>query len=102
MDEQKVIIRREYDPYTKRWGYIAGFPNDSVNKGRIACTSFKIYEDGKAVFEPYDEVDKFYFLSKKIVHKGTEEAEKCLKVLEEYWEEKFVVVEKIVKGDRCY
>lgn len=101
--KEKVIFRMEYDPYMKMWGYLAGFPNAEANRGRIGCLPFKIYENGKAVFEPYTEVDKFYFLKKKLVHKGTEEAERCLKALKDMAdEEDFVVVEKIVKGDRCY
>ena len=100
---EKVIFRREYDPYQKRWGYIAGFPDDEAYRGRIGCIPFKIEEDGEGIFEPYTEVDKYYFLAKKLVHKGTEEAEKCLNVLKKmYDEEDFVVVEKIMKGNRCY
>lgn len=101
-EKEKVIFRREYDPYMKRWGYIAGFPNDTVLTGRIGCIPFKIYEDGKAVFEPYTEVDKFYFLKKKLVHKGTEEAEACVKALEKMYNGNYFVAEKIIKGDVCY
>ena len=101
--KEKVIFRREYDPYQKRWGYIAGFPDDEANRGRIGCIPFKIYEDGESVFEPYTEADKNYFLAKQLVHKGTDEAEKCLKALKDmYDDEDFVVVEKIMKGNRCY
>ncbi len=53
LTKEKVIFRREYDPYMKVWGYVVGFPDDEANRGKIGCLPFKIYEDGRAVFEPY-------------------------------------------------
>lgn len=105
--KEKVIFRREYDPYMKVWGYVAGFPNQEANRGRIAIVSFKLDEDGKAYSYYADEADKFYFTKLKLVHKGTDEAEKCLDALkkmypEDEYECEYFVAEKIVKGDRCY
>lgn len=103
--KEKIIIRREYDHYTKKWGYLVGFPNAEANRGRIACLPMKIYDDGRLVFECFDEADKIYFTNLKLVHKGTDEAEQVVKALKDRWSsdnEDYVVGEKITRKDRCY
>ena len=103
MSKEKVIFRREYDHYQKRWGYLVGFPEMEANRGRIATLDFKVYEDGKVAAGCHDEADKFYFTKLKLVHKGTEEAEMCLKALHKIHPEyEFYVGEKITRKDRCY
>ena len=101
--KEKVIFRREYDQYLKKWGYLAGFPNDEANRGRISVLPFKILDDGTVIRGSNDEADKFYFTKLKLVHKGTEEAEQCMKALKSIFpNEEFVVGEKITCKDRCY
>lgn len=101
--KEKVIFRREYDPYMKTWGYLAGFPNDEANKGRIAVFDFKIFENGTVQGGCHDEADKNYFTKLKLVHKGTDEADMCLNALKKlHSDEDFYVAEKITRKDRCY
>ena len=101
--KEKVIFRREYDHYLKKWGYLAGFPNDEANRGRIAVVDFKILDDGTVIRGCFDEADINYFTKLKLVHKETEEAEECMKALKSFLpEENFMVGEKITRKDRCY
>lgn len=101
--KEKVIFRREYDHYLKKWGYLAGFPNDEANRGRIAVVDFKILDDGTVIRGCFDEADVLYFTKLKLVHKNTEEAEQCMKAIKSFLpEENFVVGEKITRKDRCY
>ena len=101
--KEKVIFRREYDPYTKSWGYLAGFPEDKVNKGMIGVLDFRIYEDGTVVRGLYCEAAKNYFTKLKLVHKETDEAKMCLQALCKIEPNgKYYVGEKITRKDRCY
>lgn len=107
MEKERVIFRREYDPYKKEWGYIAGFPDDPANLGRIGTLSFKVYEEyprgigvfGRYMFDCYGEASLDYFLSKKIIHKNDPIVPELLKALEEYTDgkEEFKVCEKIMR-----
>lgn len=94
---EKIIIRREYNPYTKQWGYLVGFPEEKANFGKIGCFACHFNTYNKLVLEPYCEVDTFYFLKKKIVHKNTEDAQIVCSELEKMIDKKFQVVEKIPK-----
>lgn len=85
MENMKVIIRREYDPFWKEWGYIAAFPEVSANPGRISCLPFRLNADDSATFYAHEEVDLDYYYHRKIVHAKTEEAEKCRAVIERYY-----------------
>ena len=101
MEKERVIFRKEYDPYRKIWGFLACFPDDEANLGRIQAIPF--YK-GMYEWESYGltEVSMEYYYAKKIIHKGTDEASDCLKVLKSFFpDEEFVVCEKIMykKGD---
>ena len=37
---ERVILRREYNPFIKRWGYLAIFPDDEANPGCVGAISF--------------------------------------------------------------
>ena len=91
---ERVIFRKEYNPYTKKWGYLACFPDDEANRGRIAATPFH-FVDGLAVFEPYSELDFGYYYKKKIIHKEDALIGKLLDAIESYYNCKFSVCEKI-------
>ena len=99
MEKERVIFRKEFDKYQKRWGYIAIFPDEQSFPGCVGIIPFKLdsmYDH--PTFEPYCEASMYYVLSRKIVHKNTEEAQKCLKALEDYfssYDYKFKVVEKM-------
>jgi len=85
MEKMKVIIRREYNPYWKEWGYLAAFPEASAYPGRILCLPFRFLDDGTAIFEAHDEVNMDYYYAKKLVHAKTDEAEKCRVAISAYY-----------------
>lgn len=91
---ERVIFRREYDPYMKEWGFLAAFPDDDAGRGLIAAVPFKIKE-GKAVFENYGEIALPYYYSKKIVHRKDPMMGKLRKAVEDYYGTKFRVCEKV-------
>lgn len=91
---ERVIFREEYDPYKKQWGYLAIFPDDEANPGRVGCVGFSQGYD-EWVFEPYGEADIRYVLSKKIIHKNDPRIPDLLDALESYYDTQFRVVEKM-------
>ena len=96
MTKERVIFRREYDPYMKQWGYIAVFPDDEANPGRVGILPFKETDTG-FVYEPYCEANIDYVLSKKIIHKGTAAADKCLEAVMLKYGTEFKVCEKMTR-----
>lgn len=100
MDKERIIIRREYNPYMKMWGYLVGFPEQKANPGRICVVG--CYFNGQVMIESMCEADKFYFTNRKLVHKNTADANAVKGWLEKYYNEEFEVVEKIVKGMEVY
>ena len=93
---QKVIFREEYDKYTEEWGFLAIFPEDEANRGRVGVIPFKI-RDGKSWYEPYDEADIDYVLSKKIIHKNDERIPELVDAIEKRIEDRVQVVEKMMR-----
>lgn len=85
MNKEKVIIRREYDPFREEWGYLAAFPESPSNPGKILCLPFFFLEDGTAIFDAHCEVDFEYYYKTKIVHAKTDEAKKCCEVITRYY-----------------
>ena len=94
---EKVILRREFNCYTKQWGYLACFPDDEANPGRIGAIAFHFDQYNQAVFEPYCEIDLRYMYAKKIIHKDEPDVEKCIKALSDMYHTDFRVCEKITK-----
>lgn len=99
--KEKIIIRREYNPFSKQWGYLIGFPEEKANRGRILCQHISYIKDSW-IFECCSEADLNYFRNRKLVHKDTEDAEAIRKALEQQYNEEFEVVEKIMKGMEVY
>lgn len=95
MEKERVIFRKEYDPYRKIWGFLACFPDDDANLGRINAIPFYEGMYGRWESYGYTEISTEYFLTKKIIHKGTEEAKKCLEILQSFFpNEEFKVCER--------
>ena len=92
---ERVIFRREYDPYMKEWGFLAVFPDDDCNMGMIAATPFGFNRDGKAFFEPYTEISLPYYYGKRVVHRKDPMIGKLRKAIEGYYGTTFRVCEKI-------
>lgn len=103
MEQAERVIFREYkDPYMPGVPhYLAVFPDDKANPGRICCTPFyfgKRYDflEGElAIFEPVCECDYGYYYSTKIIHRKDPRAEKLLKTVSEYYKAPFRIVEKL-------
>lgn len=95
MSKEKVIFRKEKNPYTGRTQYLAVFPEDPANPCGVAAVAFDS-NDGHVWFEPFCEIVlDYYYKHTKLIHKNTEEAQKCLDVLQKYYNTEFQVVEKI-------
>ena len=95
MEKEKVIFRREYNPYMKQWQYLACFPEEQANPGRIAAVSFYFDGHNKAHFEPFCEIDRLYYLKTRIIHKKDTVISEVLSAIENYYDQKFRVMEKI-------
>ena len=93
---QKVIFREEYDKYTDEWGYLAIFPDDDANRGRVAVIPFKI-RGNRPWFEPYCEADINYVLGKKIIHKNDERISELVEAIEKRIGDTVQVVEKMIR-----
>ena len=91
---QKVIFREEYNKYTDEWGFLAIFPEDEANLGRVVILPF-VFRGEKAIFEPFGEGDIDYVLRKKIVHKNDERIPMLVDAVERYIDDKIQVVEKV-------
>ena len=92
---ERVIFRTVKNPYINTQGYLACFPDDPANPGRIGCVSFYFLND-TAIFESYSEADMgYYYEQTRIVHKGTDTAKKLLQAIERYYDSEFKVVEKM-------
>ena len=97
MEKEKVIFRREYNRYRKEWQFVAVFPETESNPGRISSVSFWFDIGGVAWFEPFCEIDRNYYLNKtRIIHKKDLIVEKLLSAIENYYDQQFKVVEKIM------
>jgi len=78
----KIIVRREYNKYTKEWEYIVGFPETTALRGRIMTQN--ITADFNT-FQGHCEADLDYFLRRKIVHAKTDEAKKVAEALTKFY-----------------
>lgn len=94
---ERVILRHEKNPYTNQMGYLAIFPDDEANPGRVGAISFSFNQYGNPIFEPYCEVTLGYMYEQKIIHKNEEDVEKCIKALSEFYDEEYKVCEKITR-----
>lgn len=99
--KERVIFRRDKQHEKGADWFLAAFPDDEANPGRVACLPFYVpYKSGAPVFEPFCEVDLSYYYSTKLVHKDEMCAEACKEVIENYYAAEFEVVEKLTSGRR--
>ena len=99
MKKEKVIFRREYDPYRKEWSFLAIFPETEANPGNVAFLPFWFIEHmnySETVYGVFDEMDIWYMYKCKIVHKNDEIIPRLLSAIESYYDQQFQVVEKIM------
>ena len=91
---ERVVFRRDYDPYMKTEKYLAVFPDDPHNVGRLAFVSF-YFNDDRAVFEPYGEMSLDYYRKTIRVRRQSDEELRCLQAIEKYFGCQFKVKEKL-------
>lgn len=91
---ERVIFRRDYDPYMGIEKFLACFPDDEANLGNIAYVP--IYINGDTMcHDPYSEMPFDYYYRHKIVHKNESVVEDLVKILQFFYGGEYKVVEKI-------
>ena len=100
MEVERVIMRREYDPFMEIEKVMCVFPDDRATFGRLCCQTMWFDGNGKAWFESCCECDYSYYLSLKPL-RDVELITKCIEALEaryseEDWPVKFKYVQRII------
>ena len=101
LDQERVIFRKEWDPYMKEYHYLCIFPDCPANPGRYCCRA--IWKDGYGHWtgDSMSECDYGYLRKCKIIHKGSDEAREALEGLNivdpSESADGYVVVEKIMR-----
>lgn len=88
---ERLILRTEYDPFREAGNVLACFPDDEVNPGRIAAVPMYFRFD-MVYFEPYTEVDDYYYLAKTKPLRDEELAKRCKMELEKRYDVEFKIV----------
>lgn len=99
-EPKDVIFRREYNPYTEEWDYLAVLPNTPASFGKITVLCFResAYNDGRYLFDSFDEADYWYLMDKtKIIHKNDPIIPELTSALSRYLECPVRVREKIMR-----
>ena len=92
---EKVVFRVERNPYTKRNNFLAVFPDDSANPGRLGYVAFE-FNGYNVLFEPYGEIaTNYYYANTKRVRKNSPEADRCKRAIERYYNCQFRVMVKL-------
>ena len=113
---ERVIFRREKNSYVQsircantksltpyeetlcnpEYNYLALFPDDPAQPGRVECVPFFFDNHGTAFFEPCSEADIGYIHRKtRIIHKKDPVAETLLKAISNYYGMPFRIAEKM-------
>ena len=104
--KEKVIFRREYDPYMKMWKYLACFPDDPPESYGCYINGISFYlkdenDPTSWVREPYTGICYRYYSKTKIIHKNDPVVPTLVAALElmnlQEDNEGFVVVEKVIR-----
>lgn len=86
-NRERVIFRREYDPYSKKWGYLACFPDDKPEFFGAFINGIPFYlkdenDPDSWVREPYTGMIYKYYTKTKIIHKNDPIVETLLRAIE--------------------
>ncbi|MBQ1776618.1 MAG: hypothetical protein IIZ93_00530 [Acidaminococcaceae bacterium] len=93
---ERVIFRKEKNPYGKDTPYyLAVFPDDEANPGRVCCLPFFFDGHGNAVYEPYCEASLNYYYKTHLVHRFDLETPKLLNAIQCYYQRPFRVMQKL-------
>ena len=98
---ERVIFRREKYPYDKGTPYyLAVFPDDEANPGRVAAVPFFFDGHGQAVFEPDCEIDIGYYYETRLVHRFDAETPKLLDAIQKYYNQQFQIMQKLPRWNK--
>lgn len=83
-NREKVIFRREYEPYMKQWQYLACFPDDPAEYPGAYINGIPFYftSENHWIREPYTGMSYGYYMKTKIIHKNDPIIPMLLKALE--------------------
>ena len=94
--KEKVVFRKEYDPYMKIWKYLAVFPDDIARRGMyMAVPIWKI--NGQPWRENAVEISASYYLRTKVVHKNDPIVNELVEILKFFYGGEYRVMEKIMR-----
>lgn len=94
--KERVIFRKAYDTYMKIWKYRCIFPDDEANIGMVCVVD--IWKNGNRWFHDcYGEMNMFYVMKNKIIHKTNPIVGELLCVLKDFYGNEFEAVEKIMR-----
>ena len=97
MNRERVIFRREYNRETKQDGFIACYPDEEANAGRILALPFHFTDTNMIITECHGEISLNYFYSQKIIHKNDPIIPKLIHALERLYGGKYEAIEKITR-----
>ena len=98
MAKERVIFRRTFDPYEKRWKYMCIFPDDPAAPGRVAYVD--IWLDGSWYHDCYDEADLRCVYKQIIIHKNDPTVPALVEVLKRFYGGDYEVCEKMTRRKR--
>ena len=96
-NREKVVIRKEYDPYMKIWKYLCIFPEYYEGYGMYGCVAVWKTSDGIWMHDCYGAGPIEYFYKCKIIHKNSPEAIEIVTALKKFYGDDYKVVEKIIR-----
>ena len=97
MEQAERVIFREYkNPYMPGVPhYLAVFPDDEANPGRVCCLPFFFDGHGNAVYESYCEASMDYYYKTRLVHRFDAETPKLLNAIQCYYQRPFRIMQKL-------
>lgn len=97
MEKERVIFRREWNPYWKQWNYLACFPDDEACYGRLCMVPIWFNND-IPWHGAYGEMSwEYYYETKPVRKKEKELVNKLVTALQLFYGGEYRVYEKVVR-----
>lgn len=95
--KERVVFRKEFDPYMKMWKYLAVFPDDVASIGMwMAVPIWKV--NNHPWRESAGEVSwDYYYNMTKVVHKKDPIVEELVEILKFFYGGEYEVKERIAR-----
>lgn len=92
---ERVVFRREYDPYAKAYRYLAVFPDDATRSGiYMAVSIWK--SDGRPWRSKAREIPwSYYYNMTETVHKDDPIVDELVEILKYFYDGEYDVKERI-------